>query len=60
MQPQEFLEQATNIARGTQSAVGRPKQIDLRNAINRAYYALFHTVAITHANAATSQNARAQ
>ena len=37
---------------------GRPSQAELKTAVNRAYYALFHTLANTAADAAVGRNAR--
>ena len=45
-------------AAGSQTNRGRPKQDQLRAAVNRTYYAMFHTLAITAANAAAGTSAR--
>ena len=58
MEPAEMLNIACDLAAGGQANRGRPRQDQLRAAVNRTYYAMFQTLAITAANAATSASAR--
>ena len=58
MQPGEMLSVALDLAAGGQTNRGRQKQDQLRAAVNRTYYAMFHTLAITAANAAAGTSAR--
>lgn len=60
MEPEELLRIARELAAGGTNHRGRPRQSDLKTAVNRIYYALFHTLAITAANAATGKNSRAR
>ena len=59
MEPESLLELAKSIAKGTSGNVGRPSQTELKTAINRAYYALFHTLANITADAVMGKKARA-
>ena len=49
---------ARELASGGSNPRGRPRQADLKTAVNRIYYALFHTLAIIVADAATGKGAR--
>lgn len=51
MNPQDLLRIAEGLAKGAISGGrGRPPQAELRRAISAAYYALFHTLALSGAN----------
>lgn len=58
MEPEELLRIARELALGGNNLRGRPRQADLKTAVNRVYYALFHTLAIMAADAATGRRAR--
>ena len=58
MEPEEMLRIARELASGGSNPRGRPRQSDLKTAVNRTYYALFHTLAIMAADAATGKTAR--
>ena len=58
MEPQEMLRIARELASGGSDPRGRPRQADLKTAVNRTYYALFHTLAIIAADAAIRKRAR--
>ena len=53
-----MLNIARDLASGGMNNRGRPKQDQLRAAVNRTYYAMFQTLAITAANAAAGKAAR--
>ena len=59
MDPDPLLRLARTLATGTLNTVGRPSQTELKTAINRTYYALFHTLANTTADAVMGRRARA-
>ena len=51
MNPQDLLRIAEGLARGAiGGGIGRPRQSELRRAVSAAYYALFHTLALSGAN----------
>ena len=58
MEPQEMLRIARELASGGSDPRGRPRQADLKTAVNRTYYALFHALAIIAADAAIGNRAR--
>ena len=58
MDSEPLLQLARALAAGTMNTQGRPSQAELKTAVNRAYYALFHTLANTAADAAVGRNAR--
>lgn len=58
MEPKEMLRIARELASGESNRQGRPRQSDLKTAVNRPYYALFHTLAIMAADSATGKGAR--
>ena len=58
MDSEPLLQLARALAGGTMNTLGRPSQAELKTAINRTYYALFHTLANTAADAAVGRNAR--
>ena len=58
MEPEPLLTLARALAAGTASNLGRPAQHDLKTAINRTYYALFHALANIAADAVMGQEAR--
>ena len=58
MEPQEMLRIARELASGGSDPRGRPRQADLKTAVNRTYYAMFHTLAIIAADAAIGKRAR--
>lgn len=47
MEPAEMLNMARDLAAGGKANRGRPRQDHLRAAVNRTYYAMFQTLAIT-------------
>ena len=53
-----MLRIARELASGGSNPRGRPRQADLKTAVNRIYYALFHALAIIAADAATGKRAR--
>ena len=59
MDSEPLLQLARSLAAGTRNTQGRPSQAELKTAVNRTYYALFHTLANTAADAAVGRNARA-
>ena len=59
MDPDPLLRLARTLAAGILNTVGRPSQTELKTAINRTYYALFHTLANTTADAVMGRRARA-
>ena len=60
MDPDPLLQLARSLAAGkTDNAGGRPSQTALKTAINRTYYALFHALANTTADAVMGKRARA-
>ena len=60
MEPEEMLRIASELASGGNNSGGRPRQADLKTAVNRVYYALFHKLAIMAADAATGRMARSR
>ena len=58
MDSEPLLQLARALAGGTINTLGRPSQAELKTAVNRTYYALFHTLANTAADAAVGRNAR--
>ena len=59
MDPDSLLKFARSTAAGASNNVGRPSQTELKTAINRTYYALFHTLANITADAVMGKKARA-
>ena len=55
-----MLRIAGELASGGGNLRGRPRQSDLKTAVNRTYYALFHALAIIAADAATGKRARSR
>ena len=52
MNPRDLIRIARQLASGVMGGNrGRPRQTELRRAISAAYYALFHTLALSGANA---------
>ena len=52
MDPSGLIRIARHLATGgVGSGLGRPRQVELRRAISAAYYALFHALALSTANA---------
>lgn len=58
MEPEPLLNLARALAAGTTGNRGRPSQTELKTAVNRTYYALFHTLANITADAVMGQAAR--
>ncbi len=55
MNPQHLLQSATELAtRG----VGKPRQADLRRALSTVYYAMFHYLSKTYADAVVGRNTK--
>ena len=58
--PKKCSESPASWRLGGSNLRGRPRQADLKTAVNRVYYALFHKLAIMAADAATSRGARSR